>query len=129
MHLLGNDNFQDINTMKDSTMFCIGPNSKTDKFLQEELNLDELTYHQFMSTMCVQAAHHVMSKQLFSTSSLLKDKIKISEASYNSIWKLIFEKKQLPTAQKNTSWREKPSQEILKTIVNKLPHSISITVG
>ncbi len=32
MHLLGNENFEDA-SMKDITLFCIGPDSETGKFL------------------------------------------------------------------------------------------------
>ena len=114
-------------TLEDIMKLIIGPESKIGRFLQEELDLDEVTYLKFLSTLCVQAAYHTSSTQLFFSKSLLRDHTRMSKKEYNEIWKRMSEKKKIPPSQISTNRRDTPLWEKLETIVNELLRSVSIT--
>ena len=90
-------------------MFFLGPSSKAGTFIQEELDLDDKSYLQFMSTYCIQAAYRASVHQLFDESSLLKDSLKIAQEDYMQIWRKMAEKKRMTAIQiTQTNRRDSP---------------------
>ena len=125
-HLLSIDEYKNVN-MEEIIMFTLGPDSNAGLYLQAELELDKKTYLQFMGTLCIQAAYHISSTQLFQDTSLLKEHLSISEERYNEIWKLMANKKKIPPTRISSSQRELPLWEGLELIVNDILRSVSIT--
>lgn len=107
--------------------FNLGSESKVGTFLQQELNLDEDNYNRFMGTLCLQAAYHQMTKQLYGPLSELKDRVLMEKDEYISVWKLMAEKKKLNITQISTSRRDTPLWEEFEVIVNTLFRAISVT--
>ena len=116
IELLEVDDFSKVND-KGILMLCIGPESKVGEFLKEELSLCNKEYLRFMNTLCIQSAYHISSRQIFHSDSLLKDKVLMSEAEYNEVWKIMSEKKRIHSTGISTSRRAIPLWESIETIV------------
>ena len=109
-------------------MLCLGPESKTGRFLCDELGLGRRQYLQFMSTLFIQAAYGVSVTQLYhGRLSLLKEKTLMEMDDYVEIWKTISSKRSIPDTEVSTNRREKPLWECMEYIVNDFLTSISIT--
>ena len=105
----------------------LGPDSKVGLFLRDSIEIDKTMYCKFMNTLLMQAAYRVSSTELFATHSFLKDHLRMTQNEYNGIWKLLANKKKLPTSQIRTARTEVPLWESLESIVNKLCREISVT--
>lgn len=109
-------------------MLCLGPDSKTGRFLCDEIGLVPEKYLEFMGTLTVQAAYGVSVTELFHERlSLLKTFTLMEEKEYVDIWKKIATKRQLDDSEISTNRREVPLWETMETIVNEFLKSISIT--
>ena len=101
-------------------MHAIGPESEVGAFLCKEVNLSHEQYIEFMSTLCIQSAYRVSSRELFSRHSLLKNHTTMTESDYNKIWKDMASLRKLPRTEMRTSRRQIPLWETLETKVNEL---------
>ena len=108
-------------------MHSIGPDSEVGLFLCNEIEIDKKMYCKFMSTLLVQAAYRVSSTELFAKHSLLKEHLMMTQNEFNGIWKLMANKKKLPSSQIRTARTEAPLWESMELIVNKLCREISVT--
>ena len=125
--LLGLGEHEQI-TFDSVVMLCLGPESKSGRFLCEEADLSAEKYLQFMMTMCVQASYRVSVSQLFHPRlSLLKEHGAMEEKEYLAVWKLISKKRQLPDTEMPSNRREIPLWETMESLVNDFLMSISIT--
>ena len=118
--------FEDVNCGA-ILMHCLGPASKTGAFLQESLHLTAKQYIQFMGTFCHQAAYQVSSTQMYHSESSLKGDTLMSQAEYNTIWKLIANKRKVSSNHISTCRREMPLWEELEDIANQLFKKVSVT--
>ena len=91
-------------TLNSIIMLCLGPKSKTGRFLCDKVGLTEAKYLRFMATLCIQASYRLSVTQLYHDRlSLLKTHAQMDEGEYVGIWKTIAEKRQLPETQMSTN--------------------------
>ena len=96
-------------TLEQIVDFFLGPHSKIGNFLREELELDEKSYLEFLSTYCIQAAYRASFTQLFHEKSLLKDHIRMTEDDYIQVWRTMAQKKRMSAIDMTrTGRREEP---------------------
>ena len=92
LHLLSMSDFDDVKR-EHIISHCIGPESKFGVLFCSKIGLDRDTYLKFMSTLCIQAAYAVTSRQLYNERDLLKNIVPMKENENNEIWKNLSLKK------------------------------------